>query len=468
MANQDIAETIASVGYAKVIVTLTPVGLGAGLAAAARGGVDSSASRDAEAQLQDHFIVPSEAQQESLALDARASASRSFRRVVDPATRRMRVYPHLGLATGFVDAAGMAALETSPTAGSIVKAPELSLIRPTSIRPARPRKTVSWGLRRLGVEDMWNAGFDGKGVVVGHLDTGIDGDHPSLKGAIFDFAEFDLAGDKVPDAKPHDSDEHGTHTAGTIVGRAGEKGAFGVAPGAQIASAMVIEGGQVIDRILSGMDWIVEKKCPILSMSLGLRGFTPAFQQIINALRAGGVLPVFAVGNEGPMTSRSPGNYDNVLSVGAMDQADAVASFSSSQKFDRPADPLVPDLVAPGVGILSCIPGGKFAEMDGTSMATPHVAGLAVLLKQAKPAASIDQIEQAIIGSCTLPAGMLKARGNRGLPDVRRAFELLTGSPLPVKGPAVAVASRRKVSKAKLFTRHATKSTGKKVAAAGI
>ena len=66
MANQDIAETIASVGYAKVIVTLTPVGLGAGLAAAARGGVDSSASRDAEAQLQDHFIVPSEAQQESL------------------------------------------------------------------------------------------------------------------------------------------------------------------------------------------------------------------------------------------------------------------------------------------------------------------------------------------------------------------------------------------------------------------
>ncbi|MDX8525614.1 S8 family serine peptidase [Mesorhizobium sp. MSK_1335] len=467
MANQDIAETIASVGYAKVIVTLSPAALGAGLAAGAKGGVDSSASLAAEADLRDHFIVPSEAQQESLALDARASASRSFRRAVDPATRRMRVYPHLGLATGFVDAAGIAGLETNPTAASIVKAPELSLIRPTSVRPARARKVISWGLHRLGVEDMWNAGFDGKGVVVGHLDTGIDGEHPALKGAIFDFAEFDLAGDKVPGAKPHDSDEHGTHTAGTIVGRAGEKGAFGIAPGAQIASAMVIEGGQVIDRILSGMDWIIEKKCPILSMSLGLRGFTPAFQQIINALRAAGVLPVFAVGNEGPLTSRSPGNYDNVLSVGAMDQSDTVASFSSSQKFDRPADPLVPDLVAPGVGILSCIPGGRFAEMDGSSMATPHVAGLAALLKQAKPTATIDQIEQAIIGSCTLPAGMLKARGNRGLPDVRRAFELLTGSPLPA-GAVVASASRRAVSKTKSAKTRAGEPARRKVAAARV
>ena len=113
-----------------------------------------------------------------------------------------------------------------------------------------------------------------------------------------------------------DSDEHGTHTAGTIVGRAGLKGAFGVAPEAQLASAMVIEGGQVIDRILAGMDWLIGEGVHIMSMSLGLRGFTPAFQAVIDALRAANVLPVIAVGNEGPNTSRSPGNYANVLSVG--------------------------------------------------------------------------------------------------------------------------------------------------------
>jgi subtilisin len=147
----------------------------------------------------------------------------------------------------------------------------------------------------------------------------------------------------------------------------------------------------------------------------------------------------FAVGNEGPLTSRSPGNYDTVLSVGAMDEAGKVASFSSSQKFNRPADPLVPDLVAPGVGILSCIPGGKFAEMDGTSMATPHVAGLAALLRQASPNSSVGQIEQAILDSCRLSA-MPQARANRGLPNGPRAFELLTGAPLPV---AAAIAPRR-------------------------
>jgi len=440
MASSEIEESIASVGYAKVIVALAPGQVGAGLESTA-GGDESAAALSAAAQLQNNFIVPSEAQQESLALNARAAASRKFERKVDPATRRVRIYPHLGLAIGYVDANGIAALEASPAAASIVKAPELSLIRPTAIRPAKPKKTLTWGLRRLGVEAMWRAGFDGKGVVIGHLDTGIDGKHPSLKGAIFEFAEFDFLGDKVPNAKPHDSGDHGTHTAGTIVGRSGPKGSFGVAPGAKVASGLVIEGGQVIERILSGMDWIIERGCPILSMSLGLRGFTTAFEQIVNALRTAGVLPIIAVGNEGPLTSRSPGNYDTVLSVGAIDAADRVASFSSSQRFNRPADPLVPDLVAPGVGVLSCVPGGKFAEMDGTSMATPHVAGLAALLRQASPNSSMGEIEQAILDSCQRSASMPQARANRGVPDGPRAFELLTGAPLPI--PAAPVARRK-------------------------
>jgi subtilisin len=266
-----------------------------------------------------------------------------------------------------------------------------------------------------------------------------------LTGAIKSFAEFDMAGDRVPNAQPSDSDEHGTHTAGTIVGRTVSKGAFGMAPEAQLASAMVIEGGQVIDRILGGMDWVIGEGARIMSMSLGLRGFTPAFQAVIDALRAANVLPVIAVGNEGPNTSRSPGNYVNVLSVGAIGSDDQVADFSSSQQFNRPSNPLCPDVVAPGVGILSSVPGGKFKTMDGSSMATPHVAGLAALLLQAKPTATATQLENAIIGSCTLPAGVPQARGSHGVPDAERAFMLLTGAPLVVAATAAPRTAQRAV-----------------------
>jgi subtilisin family serine protease len=290
----------------------------------------------------------------------------------------------------------------------------------------------------LNVPALWKHGYDGKDVVVGHLDTGVDGNHPALKGAIADFAEFDMTGNQVAGAKPRDSGEHGTHTAGTIVGRPVARGSFGVAPGAQLASALVIEGGQVIDRVLAGLEWIVERNnVRILSMSLGLRTYTDAFQALIDALRRNNILPVIAVGNEGADTSRSPGNYENVLSVGACAENDTVADFSGSQKFDR-ADRFVPDLVAPGVDVLSCIPNGKYARMDGTSMATPHVAGLAALLLHAAPSASAADIEKAILESCSLPASMPDYRANRGVPDAVKAAGLLGVDLTAAAGPPAA------------------------------
>ena len=414
----DLDATLSDVGYAKVIIALKPQ-------------MAAEHVATAEAALATHFTVPSATQAARLSAVAERAASRSFRRPQPLPQRKVRVYPHLGLALGFVDRQGATALAADNRVETVGPAPEMSLIRPVASKAAaKPGAKPTWGIGRLGVPALWAAGFTGTGVLVGHLDTGIDGKHPALRAAIDEFAEFDLAGDRVPGAKPWDSDEitpgHGTHTAGTIAGRP-TKRTIGVAPGAKLVSGMVIEGGQVIDRILAGMDWVLSKGARILSMSLGLRGYTPAFQVITDALRAQNVFPIFAVGNEGPETSRSPGNYANVLSIGAMNVQDIVADFSGSQAFNRPGDALVPDLVAPGVDVISCTPGKGYIALSGSSMATPHVAGLAALLLQAKPAATASELEDAIVSSCKLPSGMLKERGNRGIPDAVAAFTTLTG-----------------------------------------
>ena len=409
-----IEQQIAALGYAKVIVALKP-----DVASVAAGTSPMSAGMD----LQAFFLSPD--RQRSLTFAALAAHTQpTF----------LRVYPHLGLAYGLVDAGGVQSLREDNRVARIAEAAELSLIRPVAVASVLPKTSsaATWGLKRLNVPTLWAHGYDGTGVIVGHLDTGVDGTHPALAGAIADFAEFDFSANQVPGTVPHDSGEHGTHTAGTIVGRLTERGAFGVAPGARLASALVIEGGQVIPRILAGMEWLAAKKVRLLSMSAGMRGTTDAFQVIVTALRANGVLPIFAVGNEGVDTSRAPGNYANVLSVGACAEDNTVPDFSSSQKFARAEDPVVPDLVAPGVGVLSSIPAGKFAIMDGTSMATPHVAGLAALLLQAKPSATIDDIEAAILGSCLRPNSMADNRANRGIPDAVRAIQILTGAALPL------------------------------------
>jgi subtilisin len=439
----DFEAILDEVGYAKVIIELADAKLNSVNAAAT--------------PLDAHFVIPDDIQAQRLSfVAARAASTRPTR----PRTvSRVRVYENLGLAIGYVDRAGAEALAAHSKVRKVVPAPEISLVRPVTTAVAAT--TQSWGLKRLRVPELWAAGFTGKGVLVGHLDTGIDGMHPALRGAIDEFAEFDMTGERVRGAKPTDSDRltpaHGTHTAGTIAGRPTPKGVVGVAPDAKLASGMVIEGGQVIDRILSGMEWVASKHARILSMSLGLRGFTPAFQVIVDALRKNNILPVFAVGNEGPQTSRSPGNYDNVVSIGAMDKADMVADFSGSQTFNRPADPLVPDLAAPGVDIVSCGLKKSYVQMSGSSMATPHIAGLAALLLQAKPDATVDQLESAIFASCVLPTNMLPERANRGVPDAVAAFTKLTGQPpVPLSTKSAGLPARAK-NKARRGKRVASK-----------
>ncbi len=340
----------------------------------------------------------------------------------------MRYFPNLGVALGTVDRVGLKALRADKeNVARVVGTPPLRLIRPRNVAAAELNTEYTWGLDALGIREVWDAGYTGKGVLVGHLDTGIDGGHPAFaNNAIYSFAEFDLLGRKVNNPpKPYDSDDHGTHTAATIVGRAVGGQHFGVAPGARIASALVIEGGNAVARVLGGMDWAVGEGVRILSMSLGFPGWWTDFLGLTDILRARQILPVFAVGNEFAGTSRSPGNYAQAMSVGACDENMRVCDFSSSQFFKRKSDPVVPDLVAPGDRVISAKPGGGFQSMNGTSMATPHVAGLAALLLEKNPNATVDKLEAAIYGSCIRMQSMSHMRANRGIPNGPRALPLI-------------------------------------------
>jgi subtilisin len=413
-----ISQDLDATGVAQVIVVLkeppTPAAIGAAAGAALGGPMLPAPLRGLE-----RYFRHSELSQDS----ALAASSLTAATAVAPP---VRYYPNLGVALGTVDRAGLAALRSDPAVASVQGAPKLSLIAPERVADAKLTVSRTWGISALKAPELWAKGFTGKGILVGHLDTGVDANHPALKDAVATFAEFDLLGFEVtPAPAAHDGGEHGTHTAATIAGRPVQGRNVGMAPEAKLASALVIEGGNAVARVLGGMDWAVGQRVNVLSMSLGFRGWWEDFIPITRILRRRQVLPVFAVGNEGPGTSRSPGNYPQALSVGAMDRNHTVAWFSSSQEFVRRTAPLVPDLIGPGVGVTSAKPGGGWQDMDGTSMATPHIAGLAALLMQARPNATIRRIEQAIFRSSTLEPTMPHDRANRGLPDGLKALALL-------------------------------------------
>ncbi|MBI5851363.1 MAG: S8 family serine peptidase [Planctomycetes bacterium] len=434
-----IQQELSARGVAQVLVFLRGAESGAaataGAAAFAATGAAPARGSSSAGDLARHFRSSELSQASELGLAA--GEGRALRAAVRSGVAKagagrgevpqVRVYPRLGIMLGTASKEGIAALRADARVAKVTGAPTFSLIRPAAKAAAKLAAKTTWGIEAMKVPELWkNEGLRGEGVLVGHLDTGVDGAHPALRTAIAGFAEFDDLGREVtPAPKPFDTDDHGTHTAATIAGRAVSGRHVGVAPEAKLASAVVIEGGDVVARVLGGMDWSLGQGVRVLSMSLGFRGWWDDFVMLTRILRANRVLPVFAVGNEGPGTSRSPGNYVDALSVGAHDDASAVADFSSSQRFKRKKAAIVPDLVAPGVDVISAAPGGGWQSMDGTSMATPHVAGLAALLIQAEPTRSVAEVERAIFQSCKRPSGMPQQRGNRGIPDAVQALRVL-------------------------------------------
>lgn len=282
---------------------------------------------------------------------------------------------------------------------------------------------LAWGLQRLDIQTCWGRGFTGTGVRVGHLDTGVDGCHPALRGCIAAFAEFDPDGFPVQQAEARDSSRHGTHTAGIICGQPWDHTVIGVAPGSELCSGMVIEGGKCLVRVLAGLDWMLDCRVRVLCLSLGIPVYNPLFEIILNRMKKAGVLVIAPVGNRGSGHTCSPANYAGVIAVGSLNARDKIARFSGSQLFKRAADYVKPNLVAPGVDILSTRVGGGFHTLSGTSMAAAHVAGVAALLFQARPGASEAQVAEALLTTCEPLAGSREYRCGAGLVNPAKALD---------------------------------------------
>jgi subtilisin family serine protease len=285
--------------------------------------------------------------------------------------------------------------------------PNRRITLPTYVRTQRlpqlvqDNKASAWGVAAIGALAAWGA-YDarGRGTKVAILDTGIDAEHPDLAGKLDGWAEFDHLGRLVPESTPHDSDEHGTHVAGTIVGGRASGQWIGVAPEAKVAAAMVLNGaaGGTDAQVLAGIDWAIEQGVDAINMSLGGLTLTADIpntytEAIIKALRLG-IPVVAAIGNEGGQPTGAPGNDLFAFAIGATDHTDTVAGFSGGRtQIIRESNFLPPEvlplpyqkpeLCAPGVAVMSSIPGGDWAAFNGTSMATPHVAGAMALLLSA-------------------------------------------------------------------------------------
>ena len=222
-----------------------------------------------------------------------------------------------------------------------------------------------WGVARVNAPAAWSSG-QGSGVKVAVIDTGIDCTHPDLQ------CDFSQGANIVdPSATPMDDNEHGTHVSGTIAGR-GKGGPVGVAPKATLLAVKVLDaqGSGNLSDIVKGINWATKHGADVINMSLGGASGSAALERAVKQALAAGVVVVAAAGNSGGSVG-FPGAYDDTIAVAASDSNDKLASLSSR-------GPEV-DFIAPGVDVLSAKMGGGFISYSGTSMASPHVAGLAAL-----------------------------------------------------------------------------------------
>ena len=247
-------------------------------------------------------------------------------------------------------------------------------------------EVLPWGVDRIDAEQVWDSNGDlivdeganaGEAVKVAIIDTGVDYNHPDLAGNVKGGASFvDYTSNYM------DDNGHGTHVAGIIAAVDNEVGVIGVAPKIELYAlkALDSEGSGYVSDVVAAIDWAVENGMQIVSMSLGANNDYKSLRQACDAAYASGVLLVAAAGNDasrftvifGIDTIDYPARYDSVVAVGAINQEDERPSWSST-------GPEL-ELAAPGVDIYSTYWDNTYAALSGTSMACPHVSGVAALI----------------------------------------------------------------------------------------
>lgn len=297
---------------------------------------------------------------------------------------------------------------------------------------------------QIGAPQAWAAGFDGTGVDVAVLDTGIDKNHPDLAGKVTAEANF------TTDPSPADGFGHGTHVASIVAGGGQASGGLrkGVAPGAKLMNGKVLNdfGSGLESWIIDGMEWASANGAEVISMSLAggpTDGTDPMAQAVNQITESSGVLFTIAAGNigffgEGSVTT--PGTATRAVTVGAVDKSNVLAFFSGLGP--RLGDFAVkPDITAPGVDIIAARAAGTslgtpidafYTMLSGTSMATPHVAGAAAILKQEFPLSTPLELKSALV-STALPGPYSVYQQGGGRVDVARAFsQKVYATPAPV------------------------------------
>ncbi|WP_144480659.1 carboxypeptidase regulatory-like domain-containing protein [Cytobacillus oceanisediminis] len=284
-----------------------------------------------------------------------------------------------------------------------------------------PPRLPEWGLEKIYAPKVWGQyGLKGKGIVVGIMDSGVDGNHEALKknyrgrDGNGQYSWIDLSGQGYK--TPNDGFGHGTHVAGTAVG-GGDGEPIGVAPEAEwIAAKIFNDGGSTtLSAIHQAFQWFMApggdpSKAPdVVNNSWGnANTYNLEFYEDVKAWVSAGIFPAFAAGNDGPgsQTIGSPGSFPETFAVGATDIYDQTAYFSSrgpvfwKDENGNEQRLIKPDISAPGHKIYSAWPSkrneGKYNTISGTSMATPHVTGAVALLLQANPSLTVDQIKETL------------------------------------------------------------------------
>ena len=333
-----------------------------------------------------------------------------------------------GVHTVVTDAEILRELIALKTVKSITSNGRIYEIKPIKNVKGQSRKSVifvpdereiEWGVSQVHADKVWEEfNVSGAGITVGIIDTGVNYKLPALKNAYkgydketdtFDTQYYKDFVDGLGEPAASPTNDHGSHVAGTICGREGDNlNQIGVAPAAKFISARAIgdQGGATAD-LLAAAQWMLEKKPDIINNSWGGDADNNEwFLEVAETWRKNGILAIFAAGNQGagePVpglgTIANPGNMPNVFAVGANDINKKLGTFSKKgpSAFSSIKDKIKPDVVAPGVQVRSVDASGNYVSWNGTSMAAPHVAGVAALIKSANKNLTPEQIEKLMI-----------------------------------------------------------------------